>query len=133
MIGRPPRGTTAAQRLLGPADEAPDLLLRDLVAVYDAGRREPLPLPLKTSFAWASARHVGDDPLPAAEKRWRSSRFPGDDAQPAHVRVWGEHAPLSTLLGPPRPDEEVEGESTRLGAWSARVWLPLLRCERGPV
>ncbi len=133
VIGRPPRGTNAAQRLIGPADEAPDLLLRDLVAVYDAGRREPLPLPLKTSFAWASARHVGDDPLPAAEKRWRSSRFPGDDAQPAHVRVWGEHAPLSTLLGPPRPDEEVEGEATRLGAWSARVWLPLLRCERGPV
>ena len=27
------------------------------------------------------------------------------------MRVWGEHAPLSTLLGPPRPDEEVEGES----------------------
>ncbi len=97
------------------------------------GCREPLPLPLKTSFAWASARQVGDDPVPAAEKRWRSSRFPGDDAQPAHVRVWGEHAPLSTLLGPPRPDEEVEGESTRLGAWSARVWLPLLRCERGPM
>ena len=32
-------------------------LLKDLVAIYDAGRREPLPLPLKTSFAWADARH----------------------------------------------------------------------------
>ncbi len=131
VIGRPPRGASAAQRLIGPADQAPDVLLRDLVAVYDAGRREPLPLPVKTSFAWASARHIGDDPLPAAEKRWRSGRYPGEDADPAQVRVWGQHAPLSVLLGTPRPDEEVEGESTRLGAWAARVWLPLLRCERG--
>jgi exodeoxyribonuclease V gamma subunit len=133
VIGRPPRGATAAQRLIGPADRAPDVLLRDLVGVYDAGRREPLPLPVKTSFAWASARHLGDDPMPAAEKRWRSSRFPGEDADPAQIRVWGEHAPLSALLGPPRDDEAVEGEATRLGAWAARVWLPLLRCERGPV
>jgi len=47
--------------------------------------------------------------------------------------VWGEHAPLTVLLAPPRPGEEVEGETTRLGAWSARLWLPMLRCERGPV
>ena len=132
-VGRPARGTAAAQRLLGPADRAPDLLLRDLVAIYDAGRREPLPLPVKTSFAWASARHVGDDPAVAAEKKWKSSRFPGENADPAQVRVWGEHAPLTVLLAPPRPGEEVEGESTRLGAWSARLWLPMLRCERGPL
>jgi len=132
-VGRPPHGTGAAQRLLGPADQAPDVLLRDLVAIYDAGRREPLPLPVKTSFAWATARHSGDDPVPAAERTWKTSRYPGENADPAQVRVWGEHAPLSTLLGPPRPGEEIDGETTRLGAWSARLWLPLLRCERGPV
>ena len=85
------------QRLLGPADEAPDVLLRDLVAVYDAGRREPLPLPLKTSFAWASARATpATTRCEAAGRSWQSGTFPGEDAEPAHVRVWGEHAPLST-------------------------------------
>ncbi len=130
-IGRAARGTTPAQRLLGPPQEAPEVLLRELVALYDAGRREPLPLPLKTSFAWASARLQGDDPREAAGRTWRSSRYPGEDAAPAHVRVWGEHAPLDCLLGPPRPGEATEGESTRLGALAARLWLPLLRSETG--
>ena len=133
VIGRPPRGTTAAQRLIGPADEAPDLLLRDLVAVFDAGAasrcrcrsRPPSPGPRRARWATTRCRRRRSVGAAAAS--------PATTPQPAHVRVWGEHAPLSTLLGPPRPDEEVEGESTRLGAWSARVWLPLLRCERGPM
>ncbi|MGD9958642.1 exodeoxyribonuclease V subunit gamma [Nocardioides sp.] len=129
-IGRPPRGTTPLQRLLGPVDQAPELLLRELVALYDAGRREPLPLPLKTSFAWAGARHRGDDPREAALKKWRSGTYPADDADPAHERVWGFRAPLEDLLVPARADEGVEGESTRLGSYAARLWLPMLRSER---
>ncbi|CUR55628.1 Exodeoxyribonuclease V gamma chain [metagenome] len=129
-IGRAPRGTNPLQRLLGPVDLAPDVLLRELVALYDAGRREPLPLPLKTSFAWAGARHRGDDPREAALKRWRSATYPAEDADPAHERVWGVRAPLDDLLTPTRPGEEHEGETTRLGAYAARLWLPLLRSER---
>ncbi len=124
------RGRTRLVNLPGP-DVAAVELLRDLVAVYDAGRREPLPLPLKTSFAWAEARHSGSDPLSAAEKRWRSANFPGDDAQPAHVRAWGQRAPLTDLMQPLRPGEEALGEDNRLGAYAARVWLPLLRAEQG--
>lgn len=124
------RGSAVAQRLLGPAVEEPLSLLEDLVAVYDAGRREPLPLPVKTSFAWAGARYLGDDPRAAAEAAWHPGRFDGDDAAPAHVRVWGEHAPLERLLGPVPAGEEVVGETTRLGSLSARVWLPLLAAER---
>jgi exodeoxyribonuclease V gamma subunit len=129
-IGRAARGTTPAQRLLGPASEEPLGLLQDLVAIYDAGRREPLPLPLKTSFAWASARVHHDDPREAARKKWKSGTYPAEDAEPAHERVWGPRPPLERLLGPVPPDEAVEGEDTRLGALSARLWLPLLRCER---
>ena len=129
-IGRAPRGSQPAQRLLGPAVEEPLSLLTDLVRLYDAGRREPLPLPVKTSFAWASARHTGDDPREQATGRWKSARFPGEDADPAQVRVWGAHAPLERLLGPPGPGEEAPGEETRLGAFAARLWLPLLRSER---
>lgn len=114
-IGRPRRGTTPRAEGLGRPDD-PLELLADLVALYDAGRREPLPLPVKTSYAWAVARHSGDDPEREAGYRWRSGRYPGEDEQPAHVRAWGRGAPLSRLTG--------------LGDYAERLWLPLLRAER---
>lgn len=116
-IGRPRRGDTPRVEGLGRPDD-PVGLLADLVAIYDAGRREPLPLPIKTSYAWAAARHAGDDPAREAGFRWRSGRFPGEDEAPAHVRAWGRGAPLSRLAG--------------LGEYSERLWLPMLRAERAP-
>jgi exodeoxyribonuclease V gamma subunit len=95
------------------------VLLRDLVAVYDAGRREPIPLPIKTSYAWAAARHCGDSPEGEARYRWKSGdRYPGEDAEPAHVRAWGERADLSILI------------DKGLGDYAERVWLPMLRAGR---
>lgn len=128
-IGRPRRGTTPRAEGLGSPDDAVELLI-DLVRIYDAGRREPLPLPAKTSYAWAVARHTGDDPEQAAGYRWRSGNYPGEDQQPAHVRAWGRGAWLGDLMQPLRPGEEVAGENNRLGAYSARLWLPMLRAER---
>jgi exodeoxyribonuclease V gamma subunit len=119
-IGRPPRGSQAAQRLLGPAATEPLGLLDDLVDLYDEGRRAPLPLPLKTSFAWACAVREGRDPKAEALKKWKSGRFPGEDADAAHVRVWGEHADLDDVL-------------TGLPALAERLWFPLLDSERGPM
>lgn len=116
-IGRPRRGDTPRVEGLGRPDD-PVALLADLVDIYDAGRREPLPLPIKTSYAWAAARHAGDDPEREAGFRWRSGRFPGEDEAPAHVRAWGRGAPLSRLAG--------------LGEYSERLWLPLLQAERSP-
>jgi exodeoxyribonuclease V gamma subunit len=107
-------------------------MLRDLVAIYDAGRREPIPLPIKTSYAWASARHHGDDPVREALFRWKTKRYPGEDQEPAHVRAWGRNARLDDLMQPLRPGEECGGEDHRLGAYSARLWLPMLRAGRRP-
>jgi exodeoxyribonuclease V gamma subunit len=45
--------------------------------------------------------------------------------------VWGRHAVLERLLEVPRPGEERSGEHTRLGAYAARVWEPMLRVEQG--
>ena len=118
-VGRSPRGSQAAQRLLGPTVDEPLTLLKGLVDLYDEGRRAPLELPIRTSFAWASAVLTGQEPRPEALKKWKSSRFPGEDADPAHVRVWGEHADLAGL--------------TRLGELAERLWLPLLQSERGPM
>jgi exodeoxyribonuclease V gamma subunit len=106
--------------------------LRELVSIYDAGRREPVPLPIKTSYAWAVARHSGDDPIRAAGYRWRSDRYPGEDQSPAHERAWGKNARLDDLMQPLRPGEKCDGEDNRLGAYAARLWLPMLRAERNP-
>jgi exodeoxyribonuclease V gamma subunit len=130
-IGRPKKGTTPREEGLGRPDVDAVEVLRDLVAVYDAGRREPIPLPIKTSYAWAVARKSGDIPEQAARYRWKSSaRYPAEDQARAHVRAWGRGARLEDLMQPLRPGEEYDGEDNRLGAYSARVWLPMLRAER---
>lgn len=126
-VGRGKRSGVLTRALAAPAD--PIAVLRDLVELYDAGRREPLPLPVKTSFAWAEARFAGGYPERDAGYRWRTGRYPAEDQDVAYVKVWGPHAPLSALLGPPLPGEEMPGEQTRLGALSARLWLPMLRAE----
>lgn len=115
-----------SQRLFA-ADADPAAALRQLVAIYDAGRREPLPLPLKTSYAWADARRSGDDPLWKTRYVW-TGRF-GENTDKAVCKVWGPDAPLDRLLGTPRAGEEITGESTRLGALARRVWSPLLAGE----
>ncbi|MCX2929123.1 exodeoxyribonuclease V subunit gamma [Mycobacterium sp. CVI_P3] len=125
-IGRQRRRTGVIERMLGTPQEDPVVVLRELVAIYDAGRREPIPLPIKTSHAWAVARISGQDPRGEAWSKWRYER---DD--PAIERVWGRDPGLDPLLTPVRPGEEADGETTRLGAYAARLWAPLLRAEDG--
>lgn len=113
-IGRAKRGTTPQQDTLRrPAVPAVELLA-DLVAMYDEGRRRPLPLPVKTSYAWAYARHTHGDPQRAALWKWKSERYPGEDAEPAHVRTWGHSAWLKVLI------------DDGLDHYSGRLWLPML-------
>ncbi len=120
VIGRPKRGTAPRQEELGrPAEAAVDLLA-DLVAMYDEGRREPLPLPVKTSYAWAEAKHGHGDPERSAGYRWRSNdRYPGEDAEKAHVRAFGKGAWLSALI------------DAGLDDYACRLWLPMLRALDG--
>jgi exodeoxyribonuclease V gamma subunit len=82
---------------------------------------------LKTGFAWADRRRPGNDVAVRkdAEFKWLSNRFPGENDDAAHVAVWGAGAPLEVLLGEPRPGEEYDGESTRLGALAMRLWRPM--------
>ena len=57
--------TPRVDTLRRPTESAVELLA-DLVAMYDQGRREPLPLPVRTSYAWADAVHTHGDPERAA-------------------------------------------------------------------
>jgi exodeoxyribonuclease V gamma subunit len=115
VIGRPKRGTTPRHEDLGrPAEGAVDLLT-DLVAIYDEGRRQPLPLPVKTSYAWAEAKHGHGDPERSAMFRWRTDRYPAEDQEPAHERAFGKGVWLSALI------------DAGLDAYACRLWLPMLR------
>jgi exodeoxyribonuclease V gamma subunit len=129
-IGRGKSPNRIATRLFQ-SPRKPLGVLKGLVAIYDAGQREPLPLPLKTSCAWAEARRDDEDPVKAAEYCWKTTTFhPAENDDNAYSRVWGYRAPLQKLFGPPRPGEEVLGEDTRLGALAMRLWQPLLTDER---
>lgn len=107
--------------------------LRDLVALYDAGQREPLPMPVKTSLAWAEEfRRVraGNDGDPESKGRneWETPRFndsgfPKEDADAWHVRAFGERADYALLAAPVR---EGEAGPHRLGHYAWRLWSPLI-------
>jgi exodeoxyribonuclease V gamma subunit len=125
--GRPSRST------IGPIDPATAAaLLADLVAVFDEGLREPLPLSVKTSAAYAQYRARGgdvDDAVEAARKQWTRYEGGGEADDPAHALVWGSNVELDALLATPAPDRSAVGEPTRFGALAARVWTPLLAAE----
>ena len=130
-IGRDKEGTAPRVEEIGRPDGDAVEVLRDMVAIYDAGRREPLPLPVKTSHAYAAARLSGKDPVKQAGYKWHIRDY-GEDTLPAHVRSWGRNAWLSDLMTPLRSGEEFDSEDNRLGAYSCRMWMPMLRAERIP-
>ncbi|MGH8868433.1 MAG: exodeoxyribonuclease V subunit gamma [Actinomycetes bacterium] len=133
------RGRNGAKRsLLGPltADEAADAL-DELVALYRAGLRAPLPLPVKTGGEYAFLRDRGSRAPAArrgAEEEWTGDRFPGEQADPEHVLVYGPTAPFSVLTAPrPEPGEAGPGwhqdETDRFGLIARRLWGRLLDAE----
>ncbi|WP_322920787.1 exodeoxyribonuclease V subunit gamma [Nocardioides renjunii] len=107
--------------------------LRDLVALFDAGQREPLPLPVRTSLAWAEewrrvrAGSDGDPDLKGRAEwetpRFNDSGFAKEDADPWHVRAFGKHADYTLLAGPAGAGED---GPHRLGHVAWRLWGPLI-------
>ncbi|WP_343599856.1 exodeoxyribonuclease V subunit gamma [Mycobacterium sp.] len=118
-IGRGTDDTVEACCLRAPPDAL--AVLRDLVLLFDAGRREPLALPLKTSYTWAEKCHRGEDPAKDARNAWKSNKnHDGEDRDEAHVRVWGPDAGFDVLL------------ENELPALAERLWLPVLTAEGEP-
>jgi len=126
-IGRGEKGDVNARVFAVPSD--PMSVLHDLLRIFDAGRREPLPLPLKTSYAWAEKRRRGRNPFVYTRTKWEDGAGAENDDR-AHARIWGPKAKLQDLLKDrPRPGEQVDGEDSRLGALATRLWLPVLNAE----
>ncbi|GBE66758.1 RecBCD enzyme subunit RecC [Mycobacterium sp. MFM001] len=118
-IGRGSNDSVDACCLHAPPD--PLAVLGDLVMLFDTGHREPLPLPLKTSYAWAEKRYRGRDPVRFARSKWESSSsHDGEDSEKAHVRVWGSNPRFDVLV------------DHGLGPLAERLWLPLLAAEGKP-
>jgi exodeoxyribonuclease V gamma subunit len=136
-LGRPANSRSReafGTSLLGPLDHTAVATLRDLVDLRDRGRCEPLPLPLKASLSYARQRRTHatpDEALVKAGWDWNDGRFEGEQSNPAHRQVWGPKAPLPGLAEPPRDGEGFDGETTRFGALSLRLWSPLLTAEQG--
>ena len=129
-IGRGGYGRPTARSAFGSVEDA-GTLLADLVAIYDAGMREPIPLPLKTGEAWALARANPRSARSKAEKPWSKDRFGTENQDEAHVRVWGPDTPLSVLLEQkPLPGEGWPEQTTRLGSLACRLWVPILERAR---
>ena len=119
------RGRAGPQRALaGPLDHRAVDWLRALVELRDLGLASPLPVPIQTGCAFAEARAkelqgATIDPVQAAARAWVTDRYnplgiPGEDADAAHVRVYGDGAPIDTLL------------DAGLASYSWQVWEPLL-------
>ena len=110
-------------------------LLDQLLDLRERGLREPLPLPLRTSTAWAAAylegRQDQSEATAAARRQWEGSdsyatAFPGEQSDAEHDFVYGGAVPLDRILGTPRDDERWEGGvTTRLGQLALRVWRPV--------
>ena len=115
--------------------EAAESHLRALVEVYQRGMREPLPLYVRTSAAWAEAMTEGSDPERAAAAAWLSGYdFEKEDKDAEHILVLGSVLPFKEMVqraGAPRADEarwDVT-EPTRFGAYARRTWAGLLEHE----
>lgn len=130
--GKSTRPSAALSLLTAPEPEEARRLLDQLVALRDQALREPLPMPVATTCAYARTRAGGDgevEALDSARKEWKDS-FESQDAQ--HVLVWGEDATLTDVQGTPSPAEQQwwPEDRTRLGVLARRLWEPLLEQER---
>ena len=130
--GAPGRPRTAE---FPPIDPVPaGTALAELVDLYDRGLRSPLPLPLKTSAAYASTVREGRGEHEAraqAARSWTSGMFPGEDADPAHRLVLDGIAPFDRLIGIPAPTDG--SRPGRLSYWeelALRLWNPVLDARR---
>ena len=136
-LGRPTNSRSrdrVGMSLLGPLDHRAQEWLRDLVDLRDLGLQAPLPIPLRTSLAYARKRRTqmgAAEALDAVGRyEWADGRFPGECSEAAHRRLWPDRV-LPGVAEPASAAEQAPGEVGRFGSLALRVWAPLLDAEQG--
>lgn len=132
-IGRPRHNRPGAlvSRLGAPSRQEAREILDQLVALRGLAAREPLPLPVGASAAYATSRYGGDSEAMALENAGRDWNAGFERTDEHHVLCWGADADLGAFAGTPAPGERpwYPEEGTRLGVLARRVWQPLLAHE----
>jgi exodeoxyribonuclease V gamma subunit len=119
MYGAGDGAVVTVARLPRLAPEVAIEQLAALVALYDAGMREPLPISCLTSFAYARATRIGGDAAKAAAKEWESGwNFPKEDQELEHQMVHGRVLTCEELL-----------TTTRFELYAQRLWAGMLDWE----
>lgn len=129
-LGKGSRGSVA-RTTRGPLPQAAARShLTALVDLYALGLTAPLPLPVKTAFAWAEVMHRNSSLRQAALRKasdeWLQTTLKSGDVIPGErddawwQRVHGPDAPLDVLLEP------LAGPGTDLATLAPRVWGPAI-------
>jgi exodeoxyribonuclease V gamma subunit len=141
-VGRAPTGDGVAVAVLGPVTGDADVRRRwalerldRLVAMRDAGLRQPLRLFPRTSCAWAQRRHNGSNEegrLRAATDEWEDR---GESKEPEHALVWPSAVHMREFLRAEPPDGDgtlpwPPGATSRFEALARLLWDPILDHER---
>ncbi len=125
------RDRARTSTITAPAD--PGAVLADLLDLYDRGMCEPLPLAVKTSWAYAGGRLEGHDTeraLDTARKEWNRDGG-GEREDRSHEYAWGPRPAFDQLVAAEPGDGEAwAGESTRFGALACRFWTPVRAAEQ---
>jgi exodeoxyribonuclease V gamma subunit len=101
--------------------------------MHAGGLREPLPLPLGASLAYADVRFMGDDEQHALDKA-AAAWNPYEAEDRDHRTVWGSQVRFVDVLAQRATDDDqpvgaADREPTRFGALACRLWFPVLACE----
>ncbi|MBN1091782.1 exodeoxyribonuclease V subunit gamma [Blastococcus sp. TML/M2B] len=125
------RDRARTSTITAPAD--PAAVLADLLDLYDRGTCEPLPMAVKTSWAYAGARldaQDADRALDTARREWNRDGG-GEKEDRSHAFVWGDRPAFEDLLAAAPGDGEAwPGETTRFGALACRFWTPVRAAEQ---
>jgi exodeoxyribonuclease V gamma subunit len=116
-----PRGSAVTVVRLPRLDPALALeRLATLVALFDEGLREPLPIACKSSAAYAEALQSGSDPVKAATKEWDGPwNFAGEGEDLEHQLAFGGILSCEELV-----------ERYAFDAYARRLWADVLAWEQ---